>query len=115
MDNWLTQVCNAAGQLLCDKDVFALQVPVCDGRFPLCAKYLCVQVHQATSYWRCHCQALWRLHGNSLQIVIKRTILMVMGDEPQLGAGVARGHVRRHEAWEERQGRRQTEEQHIWE
>lgn len=28
---------------------------------------------------------------------------MVMGYEPQLGAGVARGHVRRHEAWEERQ------------
>lgn len=95
---WRTQVCNAAAQLLCDEDIFALQVPMCDGRFPLCAKYLRVQVHQSTRYRCRHCQALCRLHGNSLQVVVKWTILMVVSDEPQLGAGVSRCHVRRHEA-----------------
>lgn len=76
---------------------------MCDCRFPLCAKDLCVQVHQAARYRRRHRQALLRLHGNPLQVIVQRTVLMVMGDEPQLGAGVARSHIRRHEAWEERQ------------
>lgn len=114
VEGGLTQVCDAAAQLLCDQDVFALQVPVCDGRFALCAEDLSVQVHQAARYRCRHRQPLWRLHGNSLQVVIQGTVLMVMSDEPQLGAGVARCHVRRHEAWEERQSNMTDENKKLF-
>lgn len=72
---------------------------MCDGRFPLCAKDLRVQVHQAARYRCSHCQTFWCLHCDSLQVVIKRTIFMVMGDEPQLSAGVSRSHIGCHEPW----------------
>lgn len=97
---WLTQICDAAAQLLCDQDVFALQVSVCDGRFPLGAEDLRVQVNEAARYRRRHRQTLCCFHGDSLQVVIKWSILVVVGDEPQLGAGVSGCHVRRHETWE---------------
>lgn len=99
----LTQVCDAAAQLLCDQDVFALQVPVRDGWFPFGAKDLRVQMHEAARYRHRHRQALRRLHRHTLQVVIQRAVLVVVGDEPQLRAGVARRHVGRHEACEEKE------------
>lgn len=97
----LTQVCDAAAQLLGHQDVFALQVPVSDGRLPLGAEDLGVQVHQAAGDGGRHGQALGGLHGHPLQVVVQRAVLVVVGDEPQLGAGVTGRHVGRHEAWRE--------------
>ncbi|KAG7225908.1 hypothetical protein INR49_014336 [Caranx melampygus] len=40
------------------QQVVSLEIPVCNGWFPLCAKDLCVQVHKAARYRCCHRQPL---------------------------------------------------------
>lgn len=97
----ITQVSDAALQIFLHQDILALQVSVSDGRFAFSAKNLRVQVHQPAGYRRRHVQPICHLHGNTLQVVIERAVLVIVCDEPQLSAGVSGGHVRSHESWKE--------------
>lgn len=68
-----------------------------DSRFLLGADDLSVEVNQTTGHRQTHPQAAFRLHTAVLQEVVEGAQLMKMSDEPQLGAGVFRCHVRGYE------------------
>lgn len=107
MDGWhrasprgaLTQVGDAALPVAFHQDVPALQVTVSDGGFALRAKDLHVEVDEAADDGGCQAQAGLHVQGCPLQVVVERAVLVVVGDEPQLGAGVPRGHIGGDEAW----------------
>ena len=67
---------------------------MCDGGLALRAEDLHVQVCQATGDGQGHAQAAGGVQGAELQVVVQGAHLVVVGDEPQLGAGVTGGHVR---------------------
>lgn len=64
-----------------------------DGWFALSAKDLYMQVRQAAGRGHSQPQGQLGLQGLPLQKVIEGAVLVVVGDEPQLRAGVPRGHV----------------------
>lgn len=99
MERGLTQVGDAALPVAFHQDVPALQVTVSDSRFALRAKDLHVEVDEAADDGGCQPQAGLHIQGCPLQVVVERAVLVVVGDEPQLGAGVPRGHIGGDEAW----------------
>ena len=100
-----TQVSDATLAILVDQDVLALEVAVCNGRLALRAKDLHVQVGQATGNGERHPQACSGVQRAQLQVVVQGAHLVVVCDQPQLCAGVTRGHVRGNEACRGRRGR----------
>ena len=94
-----SQVCDAAGAVPLHQDVLALEVAVGDGGFALGAVDLRVEVAEAAGGGVGQSEQGLCVQGRLLQEVVQGAVLVIMGDEPQLGAGVSRGHVRRHEAW----------------
>lgn len=91
----LTEVGDATLAGFIHQDVFALQVPVSDGRFALSTKDLHVQMRQAAGDGQRHPEAGRGVQRAELQVVVQRTHLVIMSDEPELSAGVTRRHIRR--------------------
>lgn len=89
----LTKVSNAALSILLDQYIFALEVSVGDGRFALCAKDLNMEVCQAAGDGQSHAEAAGCIKGAELKVVIQGSHLMEVSNQPQLRAGVPRGHV----------------------
>lgn len=65
-----------------------------DGRLSLLSKNLRMQVNQAAGNRKADCDHLMVAQSCTVQVVVERSELVVMGDEPQLGARVSRRHVR---------------------
>lgn len=84
--------------VLLNQYVFALQVPVGDGRFALGAKDFHVEMGQAASDGERHAETAGSIQGAELKVVVQGAHLVEVGDQPQLGAGVPGGHVGRYEA-----------------
>lgn len=70
-----------------------------NGGLPLGPEYLYVQVCKAAGYGQHDPQAADRIQSRELKVVVQRAHLVVMRDEPQLGAGVSGRHVRSDETW----------------
>lgn len=68
-----------------------------NGRLALGAEDLDVQMRQAAGYGEHDAQAADGVQRGELQVVVQRAHLVVVGDEPQLRAGVPGRHVRRDE------------------
>ena len=98
LEHGQTEVGNAAGHVVLDKDVLALYVPVCDGRLGLRPVQLCVQVGQSAARRDRHLQHHFRGHGLLVEEVVERPKLVVLGDEPQLRHSVVGDHVAGKEA-----------------
>lgn len=81
------EVSDAAGSVLLDEDVFALEVAVSDGRFALRAEDLCMQVTQAARRRVRQPQQRRRVQRAQLQEVVERTVLVVVSDEEELREG----------------------------
>lgn len=64
-----------------------------DGRLALGAEDLHVQMRQAAGDGERHAEAAARVQGAQLKVVVQRAHLVVVGDEPQLRAGVPGRHV----------------------
>lgn len=64
-----------------------------NSRFALCAEDLNVEMCQATCDGECHAEATGRIKGAELKVIVQGTHLMEVSDQPQLSAGVPRGHV----------------------
>lgn len=88
-----TEVSDAALSVLFHQYIFALEVSVGDGWFALCAKDLNVEMRQSASNGESHAEAAGRVQGAELKVVVQRSHLVVVRDEPQLSAGVPGGHV----------------------
>ena len=69
-----------------------------DGRFALRAEDLDVEVCQAAGDGERHAEAAGRVEGAELKVVVQGAHLVEVGDQPQLGTGVPRGHVGSYEA-----------------
>lgn len=69
-----------------------------DGRFPLCAVDLRVQVTQTTGSREGQPQQGRRVQSGHLQVVVQRTALVVVGDEEELREGAGTFDVGRDEA-----------------
>lgn len=95
---FLTQVCDAALLIILHQDVPALQVPVSNGWFSLGPKNLHVQVDQAADDGAGQPQAALCVQHCALQVVVEGAVLVVVSDEPELGAGVPGRHIRGNEA-----------------
>lgn len=94
----LTEVSNAAMSVLLHQYVFALEVPVGNGRLALSAEDLHMEVRQAARDGKRHAEAAGCVQGAELKVVVQGAHLMEVCDQPQLSAGVPRGHVRSYEA-----------------
>lgn len=85
-----------------------------NGRLPLGAKDLDVQMREAAGYGEDDAQAADRVQRGELQVVVQRAHLVVVGDQPQLRAGVPGSHIRRDETWE-RGGEREEQQNEMTE
>ena len=92
------EVGDAAGAVLLDQDVLALQVSVGDGWFALRAVNLGVQVTEATGRRERQPQQRLRVQRGQLQVVVQRAVLVVVGDEKELCEGTGAFNVSRDEA-----------------
>lgn len=92
------EVGDAAGAVLLDQDVLALQVAVGDGRLPLRAVDLRVQVAEAAGGGVRQPQQGRRVQRGQLQEVAQRAVLVVVGDEEELREGAGAFNVGRDEA-----------------
>lgn len=92
------EVGDAAGAVLLDQDVLALQVAVGDGRLALRAVDLRVQVAEAAGGRVGEPQQRLRVQRGQLQEVVQRAVLVVVGDEEELREGARALNVRRDEA-----------------
>ena len=92
------EVGDAAGAVLLDQDVLALQVPVGDGRFALRAVDLRVEVAEAAGRRVRQAQEGLRVQRGQLQVVVQRAALMEVGDEEELREGACSFDVSRDEA-----------------
>lgn len=92
------QVSDAAGSVLLDQDVLALQVSVGDGGLPLRAVDFRVQVTEAARRRIRQPQQHLRVQRAQLQVVVERAVLVVVGDEEELREGARALNVRRDEA-----------------
>jgi len=92
------EVGDAAGAVLLDQDVLALQVPVGDGRLALRAVDLGVQVAEAAGGRVRQPQQGLRVQRAQLQVVVQRAVLVVVGDEEELREGAGAFDVGRDEA-----------------
>lgn len=95
----LTKVSNAALSILFDQYILALQVSVGNSRFALSAKDLNMEMRQAAGNGERHAEAAGSIQGAELKVVVQGAHLMKVSDQPQLSAGVPRGHVWRYEAY----------------
>lgn len=93
------QISNATGTILLYEDVFALQVSVSDGRFALRTIDLCVEVAQAAGCGIGQPQQSLCVQGGVFQIVIERTILMVVCDEEKLSERSRALNICSYKAW----------------
>ena len=89
------QVPDAAGSVRLDEDVLGLDVAVGDGQLAVVADDLGVEVDEAGRRPVRQGQQLGGGEGGALQVVVERALAVVVGDEPQLGAGAAARHVGR--------------------
>lgn len=89
----LTKVSNAALSILFDQYILALQVSVGNSRFALSAKDLNMEMRQAAGNGERHAEAAGSIQGAELKVVVQGAHLMKVSDQPQLSAGVPRGHV----------------------
>lgn len=64
-----------------------------DCRFALCAEDLNVEMCQATGDGEGHAEAAGGIQRAELKVVIQGAHLMEVSDQPQLSAGIPRGHV----------------------
>jgi len=76
-----------------------------NGGLALGPEDLHVEVDEAADDGGGQAQAGLHVQGHPLQVVVERAVLVVVGDEPELGAGVPRRHVRGDEAWTGRSAR----------
>lgn len=81
------QVGDAAGAVLLHQDVLALQVSVSDGRFPLRAVNLRVQVAQAARRRERQPQQRRHVQRRHPQVVVQGAVVMVIRDQEQLREG----------------------------
>lgn len=81
------EVGDAAGSILLDQDVLALEVAVSDGRFALRAEDLRMQVTQAARRRVRQPQQRRSVQGAQLQEVVQRAVLVVVCDEEELREG----------------------------
>lgn len=59
----------------------------------LCAEYLSVQMDDAVEHGNAEFHHLVVREGGAVEVVVEGAELVVVSDEPQLSAGVARRHV----------------------
>lgn len=78
--NELTQIRDAALSVFLDEDIFALQIPMRNGRLPLSPKYLDVQMCKAAGYGQDDAQAADGVQRGELQVVVQRPHFVVVGD-----------------------------------
>lgn len=64
-----------------------------DRRFSLLSENLRVQMNESTGDAETDSDHLVVAESCAIEMVVERAELVVVGDEPELGAGVARGHV----------------------
>lgn len=95
------QISDAACAILLYEDVFALQVSVSDGRFALCAVDLCVEVAKAAGCRISQPQQSLCVQGGVFQIVIERTVLVVVRDEEKLSERARALNICSYKAWRE--------------
>lgn len=109
------QISDATCAVLFNEDVFAFQVSVSDGRFALCAIDLCVEVTQAAGDRVCQSQQSLCVQGGVFQIVIERSVLMVVCDEEKLSECSCAFNICSYEAWRkiERQNKIRTDRKNI--
>ena len=81
------EVGDAAGAVLLDQDVLALEVSVGDGGLSLRAVDLRVQVAEAAGGRVGEPQQRLRVQRGQLQVVVQRAVFVVVGDEEELREG----------------------------
>ena len=64
-----------------------------DRRFSLGAEDLDMEMCQAAGDGKGHAEAAGRVKGAELKVVVQGAHLVEVSDEPELSAGVPRGHV----------------------
>lgn len=82
-----SQVGDAAGAVSLDQDVLALQIPVSNGWFAMCAIDLGVKVAHTARCRVGEFQQGLRVQGGELQVVVQRAVFVVVRDEVHLGGG----------------------------
>lgn len=75
-----TQICYATLSILLNQDVFALQISMSNGWFPLGPKYLYVQMCETTSYGQHYSQAANCIQSSQLKIIIQRSHFVIVCD-----------------------------------
>lgn len=98
------EVSDAAGPVLLDQDVLTLQVSVGDGRFPLRAVDLGVQVAEAAGGRVGESQQGLRVQRGQLQVVVQGAALVVVCDEEELREGAGAFDVGCDEACRKKRG-----------
>ena len=83
------EVSDDAGAVSPDQDVLRLDVPVSDGGLALGPEYLRVQMHEAGDGGDQHPHGLRLGQRGPVEVVIERAQGVIVGHQPQLGAGVA--------------------------
>lgn len=109
-----TEVGNAAGTVLLDQDVLALQVSVGDGGLSLRAVDLSVQVAEAAGGRVGKSQQGLRVQCGQLQVVVQRAVLMVVGDKEELREGAGTFNVSCDEACRRERGLIHSSGLHWW-
>lgn len=93
------QISDAAGAILLYEEVFALQVSVSDGRFALRAVDLCVEVAQAAGCRIGQPQQSLCVQGGVFQIIIERTVFVVVRNEEKLRECTRALNICSYKAW----------------
>lgn len=99
----LTEISDAALSVALYQNISAFQVSVGNSWFFLGADNLSVEVDQATGHRQTHPQAALWVQAAVLQEIVERPELMIVGDEPQLGAGILGCHVGGYETLKSKQ------------
>lgn len=79
-----TQVADGAGAVRLDEDVLRLEVSVSDRRLTLSPDNLHVQMGEARRDRETHAYHSVRVHGRTVQVIKQRSLLVVVGYQPQL-------------------------------
>lgn len=93
-----SEVSDTTGPVSFHQDVFTLQVSVCDGRFALRAVDLGVQVTKARYGRVGQFQQRLDVQGVGLQVVVQRSVLVIVCDEVELRPRPGSFNVGRYES-----------------
>ena len=85
MPDGQSEIADRACTIRLHEDILRFEIPVSDGRLPLRADDLHVKMRQPGGDRQGHPDHTVRVHGRSVQIIEQRALLVVIGDQPQLG------------------------------